>query len=105
MKFQLATAAIQALQAGINSTVERTPGFPVGPYKIECSYEAWSVEGITRFAEAALSLASLRNNQPRLNWVLLDADGYIIPSTEIKQGLAIMLTEAKAITEAVESYL
>jgi hypothetical protein len=57
-----------------------------------------------RFAEACMSLAALRANQPHSSHSLQDADGFIIPSTEILKGLAIMKAAAEQQLQQIATY-
>jgi hypothetical protein len=57
-----------------------------------------------RFADACRCLAALRHNQPHFTHSLLDPDGYIVPSTEILKGLAIVRGEAESHIAYVRTY-
>lgn len=74
--------------------------------KIYTILSSMSAQPITfeRFADACASLAALRHNQPQASHSLFDADGYIVPSSEILKGLAIIKAAAEYQLQQIAAY-
>lgn len=72
-------------------------------YTIESSLSTHPIT-FERFADACMSLAALRHNQPTSTHTLLDPDGYIVPSPEILKGLAISKAAAEQQLQQIATY-
>jgi hypothetical protein len=62
---------------------------PAGPYTVTSTMFG-AGGSFERFADACGHLAGLRHNQPHATHSLFDAHGYLVPSTDILRGLAIV---------------
>lgn len=57
------------------------------PYSIICEFESLSIRNIRSVAEAAGEMLALRAGHYGIKCTMFDADGYIIPGTEIRAAL------------------
>lgn len=57
------------------------------PFKIVCEYSRLTVENIAKIEDACAQMLALKAETYGVKVTLIDADGYIVPASEIKEVL------------------